>query len=192
MSKSDQKSEEKTSKNTARSAAQNAAQGAAVSTEELLAFKCPRYNELPNMGLYLEQALDVINEALRPILHEPLTKPMMKNYVKHGVVPAPEKKRYYREHLCYAIIMALFKAVYTVEDVAQFYQIQQETYPLDVAYNFACTELENALHEAFAFTGKPLPSVETKRTKQTVLVRAMVLSVANHVFVKHYLQEDND
>lgn len=158
--------------------------------DELLSFRFPRYEELPNMGLYLEQALEIINEALKPILTEPLTKPMMKNYVKNGVVPAPVNKRYYREHICYATIMALFKAVYTVEDVAGLYRVQQKTYPLDVAYNFACTEFENALHEAFAFTGQALPIVETKRTDQTVLVRAMVLSVANHVFVKHYLKNE--
>lgn len=162
----------------------------AIAVEDLLAFQFPRYDELPNMGLYLEQALEIINGTLRPILPEPVTKPMMKNYVKNGVVPAPVNKRYYREHLCYALIMALFKNVYTVEDVVNLYRVQQKTYPLDVAYNFACTEFENALHEAFAFTGKPLPIVETKRTDQTVLVRSMVLSLANYVFVKHYLQNE--
>lgn len=161
-----------------------------VTKEELLAFECPRYDELPNMGLYLEQALTVINEALAPVLFEPLTKPMMNNYVKNGVVPAPIKKRYYREHLAYAIAMALLKSVYTVEQVDQFYKVQQDTYPLDVAYNFLTREFENALHEAFAFTGQPLPSIETARTKQTVLVRAMVLTAANYVFVRNYLLED--
>ena len=49
-------------------------------------FHLPRYAELPNFGLYLEQALKVINEALSPVISEPLTKPMMNNYVKNGVV----------------------------------------------------------------------------------------------------------
>ena len=157
--------------------------------EELLAFECPRFDDLPEMGLYLEQALAVVNQAMAPILTEPITKPMMSNYVKMGVVPPAVRKRYYREHLAYAIAMAIFKPVFTVEQVAQFYGVQKSTYPLDTAYNYVCREFENALHEAFAFTGDPLPSLETKRTRQTVLVRAMVLSAANHVFAEHYLAD---
>ena len=83
--------------------------------------------------------------------------------------------------------MALLKPVYSMEEVLSLYQIQQSSYDLITAYNFVCTEFENALHEAFAFTGEPLPVVETVRTKQTVLVRAMALSCANHVFVTYYL-----
>lgn len=33
------------------------------------------------------------------------------------------------------------------------------------------------------FTGQPLPSIETKRTEQTILLRAMVLAVSNKIFV---------
>ncbi len=160
-------------------------------TEDLLAFKCPGFESLPDMGLYLEQALSVVNQAMEPILSEPITKPMMNNYVKMGVVPPAIKKRYYREHLAYAIAMAIFKPVFTVDQVARFYAVQKSTYPLDVAYDYVCREFENALHEAFAFTGKPLPSFETKRTEQTVLVRAMVLSAANHVFAEHYLNGES-
>lgn len=38
---------------------------------------------------------------------------------------------------------------------------------------------------------EPLPSIETSRTKQTVLVRAMVLTAANYVFVRHFLMSDD-
>lgn len=158
------------------------------SAAQLPEFRCPRFNELPNMGLYLEQALAVINESLAPVLSEPLTKPMMSNYVKKNVVPAPVKKRYYREHLAYAIAMALFKSVFTVDQVAKLYTVQQTTYKLEVAYDYVCAEYENALQEAFKFTGNPLPSLETKRTPQTVLVRAMVLTAANHVFVTRSIE----
>ena len=147
------------------------------------AFRLPRYDELPNIGLYLEQSLEVINGAISPIIAEPITKPMMNNYVKHGVVPAAQKKRYYRDSLCYALVMGALKPVFTVEQVGEFFRIQQETYPIQVAYDFFCTEFENALHAAFNFTGEALPSVETMRTDQTILVRAMVLAAANSIFV---------
>lgn len=159
-----------------------------VTTANPAAFRCPRFKELPDMGLYLEQTLGVVNDALAPILSDPITSPMMNNYVKKGVVPAAVKKRYYREHLAYLVVMAILKPVFTVDEVARFYEIQKTTYPLDVAYDFVIREFENALHAAFDFTGEALPCIESARTDQTVLVRAMVLAAANHVFVEHYLR----
>ena len=64
-----------------------------------IAFRCPRYQELPDMGLYLEQVLNLVNTALNPIQSEPLTGAMISNYGKNKAIPAPEKKKYSREHL---------------------------------------------------------------------------------------------
>lgn len=152
------------------------------------AFRCPRYEKLPNMGLYLEQMLGVVNDALSCISADPITKPMMGNYVKHGVVSPAVRKRYYRDHLAQLFVMAILKPVFSVDQVRQFFEIQQKTYPLGVAYDFFCTEFENALHEAFDFSGKALPCVETRRTEETILVRSMVLAAANRIFVEKKLQ----
>lgn len=145
-------------------------------------FRCPRYEELPEMELYLEQLLGVVNGALRDIMDEPMTGAMISNYVKNGAMPAPVKKRYGREHLCYAIVIGILKPVFTVQQIARFFEVQRENYSLDTAYDYFCTELENALKEAFSFTGRALPCVETKRTEQTILCRAIVLAAANRVY----------
>ena len=158
------------------------------SIEAAKAFRCPRYEQLPDMTLYLEQMLGVVNEVLKDIVDEPITGAMINNYVKNGALPPPVRKRYTREHLCYAIVLGILKPVFTVQQMAHFFEIQRQTYPLDVAYDFFCTEFENALKEAYSFTGQALPCVETKRTEQTILVRAIVLAAANRVYaVKCYL-----
>ena len=43
-------------------------------------FRMPRYDELPNVGLYLEQTVKYINECLSP-LNIPVTSSMISNYV---------------------------------------------------------------------------------------------------------------
>lgn len=149
-----------------------------------LAFHCPRYEELPSLDLYLDQVLSVINTALSAIGTEPFTGAMVSNYVKNGAMPPPIKKKYCREHLAYLMVTGLLKQVFTVQQISTMFSIQKTTYPLSVAYDYFCTEYENALKEAFCFTGQPLPSVETKRTEQTVLIRAMVLAAANRVYVE--------
>jgi len=157
--------------------------------ERMLEFHCPRYEELPDMGLYLEQLLNILNQKLALILTEPITGAMISNYIKNKAIPAPEKKKYTREHLCYAFVICMLKQVFSVQQIAMFFSLQRKTYPLEIAYDYVCTEFENALKAAFLYTGEALPMIETKRTSQTVLVRSMVLSAANRVYVDKVLEE---
>ena len=147
-------------------------------------FHCPRYAELPEMNLYLEQVLLLVNTALEPVQSEPLTGAMVSNYIKNKAIPAPIKKKYTRDHMAYLMVTCLMKQVFTVQQITRLFEIQQGTYPLQVAYDFFCSEYENALRGAFEFTGEALPCIETARTDQTVLVRSMVLAAANRVYVE--------
>lgn len=152
--------------------------------EAVLKFHCPRYEELPNMDLYLEQVLNFVNQSLEPIQSEPVTGAMISNYAKNKATPAPVKKKYTRDHLVYIIVSTLLKQVFTLQQISHFFEIQKKTYPLSVAYNYFCNEYENALESTFCFTGEAMPRIETRLTDQTILVRAVVLSAANRVYVE--------
>ena len=52
-------------------------------------FRLPRYQEIPDVGLYLEQATKYICRYLSPILETPLTASMISNYVKRGLLSSP-------------------------------------------------------------------------------------------------------
>ena len=56
-------------------------------------FHLPRYAELPNVGLYLEQTTTYINDCLLPLGCMEITASMVSNYVKKGFVANPIKKR---------------------------------------------------------------------------------------------------
>lgn len=47
-------------------------------------YRMPRYKEIPNVGLYLEQTVKYINECLAPI-EISITPSMLSNYVKKGI-----------------------------------------------------------------------------------------------------------
>lgn len=154
-----------------------------------LNFHCPRYDELPDYGLYLDQVLSLLNTALAPISSDTITGAMISNFVKNKNIPAPERKKYKREHLCYLMVTAILKQMFSLQQVAAFFEIQRRTYSLEVAYNYFCEELENALQEAFCFTGNALPSIETKRTEQTILMRSIVLAAANRIYVEKIIEQ---
>ena len=72
-------------------------------------FCLPRYNEIPNVGLYLEQTTKYICEYLAPLGEFSLTSSMISNYVKKGLIANPVKKQYSREQIAYLFFIAVAK-----------------------------------------------------------------------------------
>ena len=62
-------------------------------------FALPRYAELPQVGLYLDQAVQYVNGCFRAFPGVELTPSMVSNYVKKGIISHPVKKKYTREQL---------------------------------------------------------------------------------------------
>ena len=67
-----------------------------ISKEELInsisAFALPKYNEIPNVGLYLEQASKYVSEFSVVLQGGAVTGSMISNYVKQGLLSNPVKK----------------------------------------------------------------------------------------------------
>lgn len=55
-------------------------------------FALPRYNDLPSVGLYLDQTVQFVNGYFRSFCGVELTPSMVSNYVKKGVVDHPIRK----------------------------------------------------------------------------------------------------
>ena len=53
----------------------------------------PRYRELPSVGLYLDQTVQLVNSCFRGFPGVELTPSMVSNYVKKGVISHPVKKK---------------------------------------------------------------------------------------------------
>ena len=156
----------------------------------ILAFRCPRFAELPQVDLYARQVLDYVSRILKPLFPDEasiITGAMINNYIKLGAITSPQAKSYSKDHLCRIIVITILKTVFSISEIHQMFGIQKATYPIDIAYDYFCSEFENALKAAFLFTGEALPSIETKRTEQTILIRAMVLAVANKIYVQYHI-----
>lgn len=77
-------------------------------------FRLPDWEEIPDFGLYMEQVIDLLKQYLDylpPELKEEycLTASAINNYVRTKVMPVPVKKRYYREHIAYLIMILTLK-----------------------------------------------------------------------------------
>ena len=107
--------------------------------------KLPRWNELPTIDLYIDQVVSLLNEWLDFIPRSDehvITKTMINNYVKHGLVEAPKKKKYTTKHVAYLMIVCIFKHVYTMSEIHDMIRLQVHTYPIENAYNYYIDDLE--------------------------------------------------
>ena len=112
-------------------------------------FRMPRYDELPNQGLYLEQTTQYINHVMAPLGCMELTSSMISNYVKKGIIASPIKKLYYREQIAYLFYITIAKNVLSLEHIQLLREMQEKSYPKEIAYNYLCDEFENMLFFVF-------------------------------------------
>lgn len=117
-------------------------------SDSLMEFHLPRWEELPNFDLYMDQVITLI-EGYLYILSDGkenvLTSAMINNYVKQKLVPKAEKKRYNRMHMAYLIAITVLKQVLTITKVKEGIEYQSNISGLKEAYNMFCEELESGL-----------------------------------------------
>lgn len=112
-----------------------------------MTFTLPDYDQIPNVGLYLEQVTKYLNEYLEPLGCPPLTGSMISNYVKKGLVKNPVKKQYDREHIARLLVVAVSKTVLSLEEIQQLLAGHPEG---QQGYEAFCATLLRQLEEAFA------------------------------------------
>ena len=88
----------------------------------------PRWNELPNVDLYLDQVVTFINSSLNSFIlssvsnsskteNQVLTKTMINNYAKNNLLPSPVKKKYSKEHIYILTFIYYFKNILSISDI---------------------------------------------------------------------------
>lgn len=155
-------------------------------------YSLPRYKDIPDVGLLLEQTVRLINGYLEPFFSIRLTSSMVSNYVKQSIISRPVKKLYYREQIAALIFIALSKTVLSLEDTAKYLMMQRSNYPADIAYNYFCMYFENTLKRKFsADTGQfpQLPAGEVG-SKQ-YLVSCLAVSIVEYIHLQLRIAESD-
>ena len=164
--------------------------------KELLAaavrrFRLPRYQEIPTVGLYLDQTTKYISQYLDPLEENCLTNSMIANYVKRKLIANPVKKQYGREQIAYLFFIAVAKNVLSLDSLERFIRVQERTYSLDQAYDYFCDELENIL--AFVFGLKSSPDdVGVTRTDEKMMLRSTIIAFSHKIYLEKFFQLNAD
>ncbi len=119
---------------------------------QMAAFRLPRWAELPDMDLYMDQVISQLDKYLAPLQQSEgehfATASMVNNYVKQQLLAPPVKKRYSRIHLAHLVIICVSKQVLTIPEVKTLiddtFAPHKKEEGLAAAYDAFCTAQENA------------------------------------------------
>ena len=101
-------------------------------------FPYPTVEQLPELDLYLDQVLLYVNKTCAPVLSSSdkgLTAAMINNYVKHGYVEKPDKKKYQRRQVAQLDRYYNLKTVFSIQEIASTLNFLQDQASSDLLYN---------------------------------------------------------
>lgn len=145
-------------------------------------FRLPKYEDIPDVGLYLEQTVKYINSYFESFDSMNLTTSMVSNYVKKGLVANAVKKQYYRDQIAYLIFIAVAKNVLSMENLNLFITMQKESYTTQKAYEYFCAELENVMEYVFGLKDT-LSTVGEDDTEEKVMLRNTIIAAAHKIYL---------
>ena len=119
--------------------------------EKLAAHKLPRWESFPDIELYMDQVVAVMEKALE--LYNKggseesnlITPSIINNYVKLKIIPAPHKKRYNREHLAYLVMICILKQTLAISSIVKIIETNLESKSIKELYNEFCSIYENVI-----------------------------------------------
>ncbi|MBO0460194.1 MULTISPECIES: DUF1836 domain-containing protein [unclassified Enterococcus] len=170
--------------------------------ENLESFRLPHWEELPDLELYMDQVKTLVDRYLSPVIqgekHPLLTSSMVNNYVKLGMIPAPVKKKYSKQHVAFLIAITTLKQILTIPEIKEGILFQGKTIGIREAYNLFCDEQENAIRMVSQLAqGKQHEQLLNKEIPlEYVAVRSATISFAMKLLAEktislesEYLQE---
>ena len=113
----------------------------------------PHWEELPDFDLYMDQVLSLMERYLGSALthgDKGLTASMVNNYVKTGLVPAPQKKKYSRLHLASLIVVCVLKPVLPLAVIREILDDRMSKSAPHIFYDEFCSQFEAAEEKAQA------------------------------------------
>jgi len=156
-----------------------------LSIEDILNYHCPRWSELPEIDLYIDQVVCILQNNLSVFSKDPnspiITTNMINNYVKKGVLQPPTKKKYNRSHLALLFAICILKKHMNLSDIAISINIMTKNYSIEEGYDLFCDEFEKILKYTFKPSKETLPTYLESESREIATLRAILTTFSNSV-----------
>ena len=153
-------------------------------------FRCPRWSELPDLPLYMDQVLLIVNDALSAVTCEEdrLTSTMVNNYVKQKVLESPQKKKYRRPQVARLMMIAVFKRVLSISQIKMLFDLLRTSCDEDQIYDLFCATLEKTILSAGLEVADLRPSSADAGERA---LRAALTAFVGKIYAESILEEQD-
>lgn len=102
-------------------------------------FHLPSWDTIPDLGLYMEQVIVLLKKYLNywpsdSKEEQLITAATINNYVRTKIMPKPIKKKYYRDHIAYLIIILTLKQSLSIALIKKIFPINLSMEELESLY----------------------------------------------------------
>lgn len=92
-------------------------------------YELPTWEQIPDFGLYMEQVVTFLKNCLSYMERNTnddavITASAINNYVRKKLMPQPIKKRYYRTHIAYLIVLCALKQSLSISEIQSMIPIE--------------------------------------------------------------------
>jgi hypothetical protein len=162
--------------------------------EDILNYHCPRWSELPDIDLYMDQVVSLIVKNTSVFSEDDdqraITKTMINNYVKLKLIKPPKNKRYDRVHLAYFMVVAILKRFMSLTEIAEGIKQVKAVYTTQQAYDLFCEIFELSLRSAFdeSFEGVKISSLPD----DIAIYHAVTSAYSNMLYARYLISKNNE
>ncbi len=138
----------------------------------------PELASIPNMELYMDQILTILEETLQEHKRYPsdkiMTKTMVNNYSKEGILSPVKGKKYSRQQVIHLLCIYLLKQTLSIKDVKILSTGEDINYAAAYdSYRVIRRQMEHTLPR---YLSEQLPS--TPESREDILAVCLALSAA--------------
>ena len=102
-------------------------------------FSLPAWETLPDMELYMDQVISLVNRYLNLIPQDEtdpvITASAVNNYVRLRMMPSPERKRYSRKHMACVIMICVLKQSLSLAEIQRILPQEMSEENVHQVYN---------------------------------------------------------
>lgn len=149
-------------------------------------FSLPKYNEIPDVGLYLKQVVKYINETLGPVFGISVTETMISNYVKMHLVPNAIKKQYYRDQIATFMFIVLTKTIVSLDNIQLLLKMREEKYDPLEAYELFGKAFTRIMRNTFGVAAEE--DVEPADEMQA-LMKNIIIAIVQKYYIDRCFME---
>ncbi|MBQ8526047.1 MAG: DUF1836 domain-containing protein [Clostridia bacterium] len=143
----------------------------------------PSWDELPVLELYMDQVIILLKQYLKIFSagadeDKFITPPMINNYVKLKIMPAPIKKKYGRMHMAYLIIICSLKQTLSMSTIQKIIPVELSENEIKEIYNAFTANLESAIKSTHKQIRSVTGLIDGKSFDDTEKINDLVMRAA--------------